>query len=387
MGASWLAAWQLMQLPQEDKRKLWNKLLIVFSIFVGLWSLISAGVFIYFDECCSAAKSIMLATNKKFSANPDLYILRTTRFFHDCLIWAPRNMIFLSSMGLGLWLCSRIYRQATSIGWKTFLIVLCCIIDIFTFSQTWISYPNKHTHNKNQLYRIPQFIEELREVAGEGSLVIKTENPEYFFLHNLPSAYQIRQAYSYETVQPRRMESRLKNTAQEAAAMGISCLIITPEKEKELARDWILVRRYPKYALYKNPFFKGIYLAQNREHKKALSTLWKTSNRRFLQIPAGTEQLEILETYSEGWRYQINEGAWRYPEKTDIFSMQINFQQPLDTDSTLLLQYVPPNTKFYSFTMAFGIFALLLYSALRFFRQKNKNFKDLYCIKKIVAEE
>ncbi|MEG2237279.1 MAG: hypothetical protein RRY13_06430, partial [Akkermansia sp.] len=160
--------------------------------------------------------------------------------------------------------------------------------------------------------------------------------------------------------------------AQDAAKMGISHWLIAPEISEKPGEGWVFLYKNSHFSLYKNSYFHGLYIAGLASgDRQNIEPLWKTVNRRCLQLPPHTKNLEVLETYSEGWRYRINNGEWKYPHPTEVFGIGIDFDQAIgDEGAQLMLQYIPPYRTLYFWGISITLAGLIAYSGLRRIRQK-----------------
>ncbi|MEG1071168.1 MAG: hypothetical protein RSE01_05025 [Akkermansia sp.] len=371
LGGAWLAAWQLMELPRESKRRVWNKLLYVFGACVLLWILGSCLLSVYFNEFYVEAQHFV-SRFAQYGQYQDWYDLRIDRLLNDCFVWAPRNILLLSLMGIGLWICSKIHEGASGLTGKSCLVAMCVFIECFVLGQVWISYSDKPKGVENQLYETPEWMVSLQQEMKQGGSLIGSVAKPHSWMSNISSAYGIRQIWSYETVAPRSIWSGNCVNAQGAAKMGISHWLIAPEISEKPGEGWVFLYKNSHFSLYKNSYFHGLYIAGLAlGDRQNIEPLWKTVNRRCLQLPPHTKNLEVLETYSEGWRYRINNGEWKYPHPTEVFGIGIDFDQAIgDEGAQLMLQYIPPYRTLYFWGISITLAGLIAYSGLRRIRQK-----------------
>lgn len=382
LGLAWLAAWQLMRMPQEPKRNLWKKLLIVWVAVVSLWAVASCFIYAWHDQLYSLIKGFLGNGFNQYFEHRDWYDLRALRFLNDSLVWAPRNAAFLGLLGLGLWLCSRIYKGAAYVRLKSCFIVVFVIAELFIFAQSWLVYADKPGPDGRQLYGTPEFMAKLQKEVDSGSLKVYSRTRGYMQA-NLPSAYGIRQDWSYETVAPESIfipGSGDVKSAKDAAKAGISHCLVSPEMKDAVDADWKLIDQNSKFSLYSNPFFKGIYIAHLQDGGEAVLTPFhQTGNRRFLKLPAGTVKLEVLESFSNGWKYKLGDSSWKKPGQTDVYGMEVDLDHPVeDGGAEILLQYAPPWRSVYLILMPVVLIGLVLFSLWRYFRKRkaSTNFRQ-----------
>lgn len=102
---------------------------------------------------------------------------------------------------LGIFCCTRIKVEGRrNAAWMLGIVVLT-FIELFSFSQSWITYAKMH--ESPYLYKEPSWMGELKKHVQDGSgKIFNTVRDRDFLANNHLSSYDVRQADGYETFQP-----------------------------------------------------------------------------------------------------------------------------------------------------------------------------------------
>jgi hypothetical protein len=373
LGGSWLAAWQLAYLANQPPKPFWKNGWIVFSAIALMWALLSVGLVWKYDVVMAEIRTTIAAKLDPGKASRiDWMRTRAVLFLDQCYIWHPRNIIFIILLGLGYFGVTRIHLGHKNSQFYAILITITTFSELFLFSSTWITFSHKPPGQK--LYVEPLWAKRLREEVGYGKVAVFTRQDFDYMQLNTPSAYDIRFADGYETVTPHRIEPTPANdwNPKSYAAVGISHVLVSPQRDPGSISGWDKVLQFDEYVLYRNPLFVGLAQAELVTGSKiALKPTVETANIRVFDLPSGVTILNLLESYNAGWEFSLNGSDWWPVNETLSHSIQVKFERPTDTAATrLILQYRPTYRTFYRIVIGATIIGLISFAIIRRARVK-----------------
>ncbi|HEX7260657.1 MAG TPA: hypothetical protein VF258_02490, partial [Luteolibacter sp.] len=107
LGGAWLAAWYLALQATEPPSKVWKRAIIALALIAGVWLLGSVVIVAKQAMLENKLHEVVLANLPPGKASRvDWMISRADQFVQDSLVWAPRNLAMLATIGLGLFACS-----------------------------------------------------------------------------------------------------------------------------------------------------------------------------------------------------------------------------------------------------------------------------------------
>jgi hypothetical protein len=368
LGAGWLAAWYLSTIASEPSSKIWKRVTIGFSLMVAAWAIGSLTITLNHAWIEPKVHESVLANLPAAKASRETWMLsRADHFLKESMIWYPPNLIFLTLISIALFACSRIHNQGTKNTALSFIVALCALGELLTFSKTWITFSEKP--ETSGLYHEPSWAKQLKNEVGQGTVLCVDRSDFDYMQLNTPSAYGIRFAEGYETVTPSRINpySEPRYDTNRCAEAGVSHLLLAPEKDPGQIVGWDKVSSSEAYVLYKNPEFKGIALATLASGAKIPVPLsFDSANRRTLRLTQGISSVSIAESYNPGWQYSINGSKWQPVMKNEINGISLIFQQATQKKENIVkLQYHPAYQSYYRPIMGLTALCLIGFSVHR----------------------
>lgn len=377
LGCAWLACWRLWKLSQEPHAtRFWKKIGFVFALAVLLWSLGSIGIHAGRDKIEPAIQRQIaerLPGNK--ASRAEWMSKRTTTFIDRSMVWYPENLAVLLLVGCGLLAASQIHSDSSKSKRLAILIAFCAFGEIYLYSRTWVTFSDKPT-SEGDLYNTPGWVATIKDVAGNGAVVMNTGGDFDYMQLNTPSTHGIRFQNGYETVTPLRC-SPLDPGAfdpKDYALAGVSCYLVNPviTPTNTISAGWQLVHDTENFKLYRNPSFTSRFRATlSNGETIPIQPDSETVNTRTLTLPPGIEKIHVAETYNRGWKAKLGESTVEITQD-ERNGMVITLPQASTEGTTLRFRFSPWLKPFYVTIIGITLAALLLTHTLLNVRESPK---------------
>jgi hypothetical protein len=368
IGAAWLAAWQLTELAKQPHQTFWKYGWGALTAIVLLWTLFSVGLVWKHDWMLAKLHATVIANLEAGKASRlDWMLSRSGVFLQECKIWYPRNLAFITLIGLGFYGVTRIHAGNPKSQLFGLLVACTTFGELFLFSTTWVTFSDKPAGQG--LYSEPAWVTRLKKEVGNGKVAVFTRADFDYMQLNTPSAYGIRFAEGYETITPQRIAPAPATdwNPLRFAEAGISHILVAPERDPGGIAGWEKVLQLDEFVLYKNPAFSGLVHAELASGTSIpLQSGFETPNRREFDLPAGVKTFNLLESFNPGWKYSLDGVAWKPVLETPLHAIRIDLESPTQGDSTRLqLRYQPTYQSFYRIVISTSLVTLFGFSIYR----------------------
>lgn len=352
LGCAWLACWRLWKLSQEPKCKVfWKRLWCISALVIVIWSVGSAGIHFgreRLEPVVQRQVSKHLPAHK--ASRADWMSKRTTVFIDRAMIWHVDNIAVILLVFCGLLATSQIHSGNRFSHRLALLVALCAFGEIYLYSRTWLTFSERPT-SEADLYNTPEWVATIKEVAGNGAVVVNTGGDFDYMQLNTPSVYGIRFQSGYETVHPLQCSPLSPSvfSPDDYALAGVSCYLINPvaPTPEAIAEGWQLAHDSDAFKLYRNPSFASrVSAILDGGETIPIQLNSGTANSRTLALPPGTKAVHIAETFNRSWSAKLGETALSI-SKDERNGMTITLPATSSTASALTLRFSPWLKPFY----------------------------------------
>ncbi len=368
LGAAWLAAWQLSELANEPPKRFWKYGWFAMITITLLWTLFSVGLVWKHDWVLAKLHAAVIANLEAGKSSRINWMLsRADTFLVECNIWHPRNLAFISLIGIGYFSVTQIHVNNRKSQLFALLVAVTTFGELFLFSTTWVTFSDKPAGQN--LYSEPAWVTRLKQEVLNGKVAVFTRADFDYMQLNTPSVYGIRFADGYETITPQRIAPTPAAdwNPQRCADAGISHILVSPERDPGGIEGWDRSLQLEEFVLYKNPAFSSLVSAELVSGADInLRASVETPNRREFALPADVKALNILESFNPGWKFSLDGVTWRPVRETELHGIRIDLESPTQRESTpLRLEYHPAYQAYYWVIISITAISLIGFSIFR----------------------
>lgn len=353
LGLGWLAAWQLDDLSTIlFSRNRWRNILRLFEVVCAGWLVASVVMAWQEPSFLPVLQSYVKSHLSSDKMNRAAWMAeRAVQFWHESLIWFPKTLVGVASLGLGLVSASCLQPKSRHHSLFRVVVVIASFCELALFGHHVWRAEERPKDSPVSPFPESEWVRRFVSHLGNGTVLFWQPPGRHRFDYmqiNAPSACGIRQADGYESVQPMRLTP--SNPAafdpEDFAMAGISHVSCPHGERFPNANAWICQETSPDYDLYINPKFQSIFLATMVDGTRVPIFAEQSSpNHIHFQLPNGVISLYIAMSYHPDWFYRLENQPWQQLQTANngYFSSEIVFSQALTSPNELELCFSPVN--------------------------------------------
>jgi len=339
LGGCWACcAWLAAASPVMLRRAAWWM-----GILLGLastaWLLASLGIWWWRDVLESALQAQVLASSPSsaFGLFEDWMRSRATNLLSYLYIWNPWQIMMLGGAAVSVWGLTRLGRGN---GVWQFAAAAGVALQLSVFWWQWTTWSDPES-----IYKEPELARFLQqEVGATGRLAIESAPwAEAMFPPNMLMPSGVAITGGYDAIQPLGMKSPSGKSWDFPGATHFLGKFTDDGPE-----DWTEVWKDGDWHVLRNPE-QAVGVVTSLDGEKQLSRdlfARPTLNTMEVLAPAGTTKLKLYSNWHRGWKWRDPvENVWKPVVKSDIRSVQVDFAEPLGSESPIEFRYSPSSPK------------------------------------------
>ena len=333
-GGCWAACMWLSKSEKKSIQTLQSRCFLAFSIFAGLWIVVSIMLVTSRSwlEPWLQGKVLAVSDQSHFGFFSAWMQARASRLIDYLCIWNPWQLLGVSGLILSFWGLGQIRKPHPWALSCAFGVAL----QLSVFWWQWTTWCDPRMPYGNT--PLEQLL--VREVGESGLLAKDTSLADGPFLpDNTLMPLGIRTTEGYDAMHPYGMRSLTGLKWDFPGTTHFLGKLSGPHPDR-----WNLVWQEGNLALWGNPKPSGgrVFLDGVTEPLSLLneSVLHPTCNRMEIFLPGGTRKAEIFSNWHRGWQWKINGvGGWNQVQLGENRTLAINLHRALTEETALSLRY------------------------------------------------
>lgn len=335
LGGCWSASVWLAAADRQTIRLWARRIWWGLTLFCGAW-LVASVVLVFvrpWVEPLLQDKVMAMARASLFGMFPEWMTMRVSSLFDYLCLWNPWHLTSLAGVALSTW---GLTRLSSSRWWEAMATPLGVAVQLVLFWFQWTPWTGPELpYTKHPLVAVLQ-----EEIGGTGRLA-QEDFPwgGGYFDPNMLAPAGVAATRGYDAIQPHGMKSP---TGLPWDFPGSTHFL---GKIGDRAPDgWIEIWSDGKWWLLRKPeqSVGSIRLVNSEETLLREQFARPTLNTMEAEAPAGATGLTLFSNWHRGWHWREGaSGVWKPVECSPIRSVQVVFDKPLETDSTIYFRFDP----------------------------------------------